>query len=212
MVVKSCRKKLKALRRFKLPTVVAAGLFLVTSLMVYAGYMANDKVAVNPSAFQPLLQLIAQAESSDNYNAYFSNAGNDTINFTNMTIAEVLAWQKVFVQQGNASSAVGRYQIISPTLKSLVREMDLDTAQKFDKPMQDRMAMTLLERRGAAEFVNDKLSREEFAAQLAKEWAALPKVIGDNPHESYYASDGLNRSLVSVGEILAVIDKTNNKI
>lgn len=208
-MVRLFRKKFVVLKRLKLSPVLVYLLFLATGLIVYAGYMANDKVAVNPKAFQPLLQLIAQAESSDNYNAYFSNAGNDTVNFTNMTIAEVLVWQNSFVEQGNASSAVGRYQIISPTLKSLTREMGLDMGQKFDKPMQDSMAMTLLERRGASEFVNDELSREEFAARLAKEWAALPKVLGDNPEDSYYASDGLNRSLVTVREILTVIDKTN---
>lgn len=200
-------KKLKALKRRKLPLGLTLLMLMIVGLVAYAGSMTKDRVAVDPKTFHPLLQLIAEAESDGNYNAYFSNAGNTTIDLTSMTIGEVLAWQKDFIKQGNPSDAAGRYQIISPTLKSLIKEMNLNQKQKFDQPMQDQMAMTLIERRGAADFINDKLSREEFAAQLAKEWAALPKVLGENPQESYYASDGLNKSLISISEVLAVIDK-----
>lgn len=195
------------MKRRKIPATVASLLIFVAGTVAYAGYMTNDKVAVDPIAFQPLLQLIAQVESDDNYNAYFGNASNTAIDLTNMSLAEVLTWQKDYVKQGSPSSAVGRYQIISTTLKSLIQDMKLDMNQKFDPTLQDRMAMTLLERRGASQYVNDELSREEFAANLAKEWAALPKVTGNNPQESYYASDGLNRSLVSISEILSVITK-----
>lgn len=205
-------KKIKSIKRRHKPALAGLILLLMGGLLVYAGFMTKDRVAVDPKAFQPLLQLIAEAESEGNYNAYFSNAGNTTIDFTNMTIGEVQTWQKEFVKQGNPSDAVGKYQIISPTLRSLVKEMNLDTSHKFDKSIQDRMAMTLLERRGADDFVNYELSREEFAAQLAKEWAGLPKVLGENPHDSYYAGDGLNKSLVSVEEVLAVIDKAAPKV
>lgn len=170
--------------------------------------MPNKRIAIDPAAFAPLLHLIAQAESSDNYNAYFGSPANTDIDFTSMSVAEVLAWQDEFVRQGSPSSAVGRYQIISPTLSGLVRQLGIDTAHKFDKPMQDRMAIALLERRGAEEYVNDEMTRDEFAANLAKEWAALPKIVGDRPHDSYYAGDGLNKSRVKVHEILAVIEST----
>ncbi len=172
--------------------------------------MTNKSVAIDPAAFAPLLHLIARAESNDNYDAYFGSPGNTSIDFTSMPVAEVLAWQAEYVQQGSPSSAVGRYQIINTTLAGLVRQLDIDTSQKFSKSMQDRLAIALLERRGAREYVNDELTREEFAANLAKEWAALPKVLGDNPHESYYASDGLNQSRIGVSEVLAVIDQTNS--
>lgn len=207
MIKKYSGNRLRYLKRRKIPATVASLLIFVAGTVAYAGYMTNDKVAVDPIAFQPLLQLIAQVESDDNYNAYFGNASNTAIDLTNMSLAEVLTWQKDYVKQGSPSSAVGRYQIISTTLKSLIQDMKLDMNQKFDPTLQDRMAMTLLERRGASQYVNDELSREEFAANLAKEWAALPKVTGNNPQESYYASDGLNRSLVSISEILSVITK-----
>lgn len=188
-----------------LPAISTWAILLGVAAVAYAGYEASKSASTNPVIYKPLLQLIAEAESRGNYNAYFGNAGNSSIDFTAMSIGEVLAWQADFVAQGNPSSAVGRYQIINTTLDGLVRELNLDKSEKFDEAMQDRMAVALLERRGAEEYVNDNLSSEQFAANLAQEWAALPKVIGDNPEESYYASDGLNRAHVRTSDILATI-------
>lgn len=182
----------------------------VTTLLVgtfaYTEYMQNRRLTVDPSTYSQLLDLIAKVESRGNYNAHFGNARNTSINFTTMPIKEVMQWQTDFVQRGNPSSAVGKYQIISTTLNGLVNELGVDTNQLFDKTMQDRMAVTLIERRGAEAYVNNELTKEEFAANLAKEWASLPKVIGERPNESYYASDGLNKSLVSIKEVLKAIE------
>lgn len=188
---------------------MALAIVFGSGIIVYAGHMSNRRASINPAAFAPLLHLIARAESNDNYNAHFGSPENDTYDFTSMSVEEVLNWQHEYVQRGSPSSAVGRYQIINTTLAGLVGQLNIDKSEKFDKPMQDKLAITLLERRGAAEYINDEITREEFAANLAKEWAALPKVVGDNPHESYYASDGLNRSRVEVGEVLDVIEKAS---
>jgi conjugal transfer mating pair stabilization protein TraG len=152
-----------------------------------------------------LLNTIAKVESKHNYNAYFGNSNNTSIQFTAMTVNEVLAWQKQFVEQGNPSSAVGRYQFIDSTLAGLVRELKIDGAMKFDEVLQDRLAIALLERRGIREYVDNKITREEFAHSLSKEWAALPKAIGENPERSYYAGDGLNKAQLSVDEMFASI-------
>lgn len=122
-----------------------------------------------------------------------------------MSIAEVLAWQERYVAEGSASSAVGKYQIIRATLNGLVAQLKLDPATMFDAALQDRLAITLLERRGSVDFIEQKISREQFAANLAKEWAALPRVIGDNPHESYYAEDGLNKARISINEMYGAL-------
>jgi conjugal transfer mating pair stabilization protein TraG len=152
-----------------------------------------------------LLNTIAKVESRYNYNAYFGNANNTTIKFTDMSVNEVLAWQKQFVEQGNASSAVGRYQFIDSTLRGLMQQLNIEGNMKFDEAMQDRLAVALLERRGIHEYVNNKIDREEFAHNLSKEWAALPKAKGENPEQSYYAGDGLNKAQLSVAEIYAGI-------
>lgn len=152
-----------------------------------------------------LLNTIAKVESKYNYNAYFGNPNNTSIQFTNMTVDEVLEWQKEFIKQGNPSSAVGRYQFIDSTLRGLAQDLKLDGKIKFDESLQDRLANALLERRGVREYIDNKISREEFAHNLSKEWAALPKTIGENPEQSYYASDGLNKAQVSVAELYASI-------
>lgn len=180
--------------------------FIIIAGLIYNSYMQNRRLTVNPTTYRPLLQLIAKAESNDNYNAHFGNASNSSIDFTKMPIADVLKWQAEYIQQGNPSSAVGRYQIINTTLSGLVNQLAIDTNQKFDHAMQDRLAIALLERRGAESYINEELTPEQFAANLAKEWAGLPKVIGDNPNDSYYASDGLNKSQVKVDEVLKAIE------
>lgn len=179
---------------------------LILGVTGYAVYMNNRRLTVNPVTYKPLLHLIAQAESKNNYNAYFGNAANSSIRFTDMSIAEVMKWQKDYIKRGSPSDAVGRYQIISTTLAGLVQEMNIDKTATFDAELQDKMAITLLERRGSKHYVNNDLSPHQFAANLSKEWAALPKVVGENPEASYYAGDGLNKSLVSVNEVLSAIE------
>lgn len=212
-VAKLIRKKLRQIKRWirTYPSRFAYILLLSVAILGYASYMENQKLSVNPASYKPLLNLIAKAESNGNYNAYFGNASNTEIDFTAMSIAEVMNWQTSYVQQGSPSSAVGKYQIISPTLAGLVDELAIDTTQPFDEPTQDKLAMTLLERRGSISYVNRELDREQFAANLAKEWAALPKVLGDHPDQSYYAGDGLNKSSVKVDEVLKAIDPISAK-
>ena len=189
----------------KNPALYAAGLLLVGGVLAYMIGSMNRQLAVDPVTCKPLLDLIAQAESKGNYNAYFGDASNAEVKFTEMTIAEVLDWQKTFVAQGNASSAVGRYQIINTTLAGLVRELDLQGSERFDEAMQDRLALVLLERRGLVAYINGRIDAKQFAAELAKEWAGLPRILGDTPEKSYYAGDGLNAALVGVDEVLRVV-------
>jgi muramidase (phage lysozyme) len=161
---------------------------------------------IDPAAYVPLLNTIAAGESRGNYNAYFGNGANTDVQFTDMSVAQVLAWQKNYVQSGSVSSAVGRYQIIRPTLVGLVQQLDVPLTDRFDSKLQDRMAIALLERRGSVAYVDKKLTRAQFAANLAKEWASLPMISGPNPAASYYASDGINRSQIDVTQVYRALD------
>jgi len=189
------RKLKKKIRRtFTKRNAVLVGIFILLIIVLWA--VMHPRNAIAPAAYKPLLEVIAKGESQGNYNAHFGSVANRDTDFTRMSIAEVLAWQKRFVDEGHASSAVGRYQIIRPTLLGLVKELNLTTRELYDKDMQDQLAVALVNRRGAVAFIEDKLSAEDFAHQLSKEWAALPKIIGDQPENSFYAGDGLNRSLI----------------
>lgn len=207
------RKKTKQLFRWarRQPTKFGLVMLIPVLALGYTSYISNQRLSVNPNSYSKLLSLIANAESRGNYNAYFGNAYNTKIKFTTMSIAEVISWQNQYVSQGSPSDAVGKYQIISPTLTGLVEEMDLSTDQVFDESTQDKLAMRLLERRGADSYVNNEINREQFAANLAKEWAALPRIVGSQPDKSYYAGDGLNKSLVDVDSVLEAIEPISAK-
>lgn len=195
-VFKKYLKKIKrSLRQYTV-------LYLVGAIALIGGIYAymNIPPTINPAAYTPLLNLIAEGESNGNYNAHFGDSAS-TVRFTEMTVDEVLAWQTEFVAQGNPSNAVGRYQIIQPTLEGLVEERRLDGTEVFNPALQDSLAITLMERRGSKEFATDKITSAQFEHNLSQEWAALPKALGDNPEESYYAGDGLNAAHVSIDQI-----------
>lgn len=189
-------------RKIIIPVLVISGLIMTMSSVV-----EPVPKGIDPAAYTTLLSVIAQGESSGNYNAHYSNSSNASLRFTDMSVIEVLKWQQDYVRQGSVSNAVGRYQIVRPTLIMLVGQLQLNTSLRFDEKLQDRLAIALLERRGSVAYIEQKLSREQFAANLSQEWAALPKVLGANPEQSYYAGDGINSSRVSIPIVYEALDK-----
>jgi muramidase (phage lysozyme) len=169
----------------------------------------NDRLR-NLAAYTPLLNVIAKGESGGNYNAYYGNGDNTSKEFTEMSVRQVLSWQKAYVKNGSPSSAVGKYQFIQGTLRGLIIDLDVDMNEKFDAQLQDRLAIKLLERRGLREYAEGRLSRREFAANLAQEWASLPKMTGSRPSRSFYAGDGLNSAHVSMGEVYNALEALEN--
>lgn len=159
----------------------------------------------NDKRFGRLLNTIAKFESGGNYNAYYGNGGNHRIKFTSMSVGEVLTWQRNFVASGSPSSAVGKYQFIHGTLKSLVDHYDIPRDAKFDKDLQDELAVHLLEKRNLHGYLRGDIGPGQFAHELSKEWASLPRVFGSNPNASYYAGDGLNSAHIRVPEIMRAV-------
>jgi conjugal transfer mating pair stabilization protein TraG len=201
------KKTWRVLRRRKNRPLVMGGLAVIVVAML--GYILLRPVPthIDPTAYTPLLNTIADGESKGNYNAYYGHGDNTDIRFTDMTVAQVLFWQKQYVASGSPSSAVGRYQIIRPTLLGLVKQLNLDMSSKFDAHLQDQLAITLMERRGSVDYVEKKLSATQFAANLAKEWASLPRMTGPDPAASYYSGDGLNEARVSIPAVNSALSK-----
>lgn len=154
-----------------------------------------------------LKNLIGHYESGNDYNRVFG-PGEKRMPLTNMTINQVLAWQRNYVNNGSASSAAGRYQIIQETLRGLKNEMGLTGNEKFDAAMQDRMFNHLAQRRGLNDFVSGRISEDRFMRNLSQEWASLPK---DNSGLSYYHGDGLNRAHASAASVRAALDSVENE-
>ena len=194
------RRSTRRLWRRHRRAVVAVSLFAGILLLVGI-YSLMTPPRINQQAYQPLLNTIAAGESKGNYDAYFGKPANTELKLTEMTVKQVMAWQETYVSAGSKSSAAGKYQIIRPTLAGLVHELEIDENLPFDAALQDRLAIALIERRGSVDYADQKISREQFAANLAKEWAAMPRVLGGNPDDSYYAGDGLNKARISVDEV-----------
>ncbi|MBW3569400.1 hypothetical protein KY385_04690 [Candidatus Parcubacteria bacterium] len=191
----------KSLRATRLLIFIAAAILLLMLLET------NRPKNINHAN---LLDTVAKGESNGNYNAYYGNAHNKSIDFTAMTVNEVLAWQSDYVKKGSRSSAVGKYQFIRPTLDGLMNELGIKKDAIFNQALQDRLAVALLERRGLNDYMSGKITLEQYAHNLSKEWAALPRIIGKDPDASYYAGDGLNKVRVSKADIYRGIATLHN--
>lgn len=180
----------------------------------------NNSPETRPAlaAYKPLLKLIGRFESGNSYNAYFRDEQRlgrlPNVNFTRMTVGQVMEWQRGYKARGSRSTAVGYYQFLLDTLDGLVdqsEDIGLDT--KFNAETQDKLATMLLKRRGLNQYLSGKISAEEFAHRLSQEWASFPNVIGKNyknqtvsPNVSYYGGDGLNKEGdLSVRDFLNII-------
>lgn len=92
----------------------------------------------------------------------------------------------------------------------------------FSPDLQDRMGYHLLKRRGYAAFIAGKITRSEFGKRLAQEWASLPVLVPMkgakrliNRGQSYYAGDGVNKSLTKPEQLEDILDvalKAGNKL
>jgi hypothetical protein len=149
-----------------------------------------------------LLDIIGQAESGGNYNAlvYGKNGANvaKSADLTNMTIAEVMEYQKGMIAAGHASTAVGKYQMIANTLKEQVAKAGLDpTKTKFDAKTQDLLAQQLINQAGVG-----KVDPATAMRNLAGTWASLP---ADMTGRGRYDGVNGNKSLADPRQLLAAI-------
>jgi muramidase (phage lysozyme) len=170
-----------------------------------------------------LLNYIGDMESRA-HGGYNNSYGNKAIALDKMTLGEVLEEQQELRKNGEASSAMGRYQIIYKTLKDLTdrNPKDMPLSRVMDKETQDELAMILLKRRGLEKFQNGEMSEEDFGHQLSMEWASVPlitdHVTKSGKHKgrvrpagtSYYAKDGLNKALSDTRSALAAMRSLNS--
>ena len=159
---------------------------------------------------EALKNLIAKHEGGD----YNTVIGGGKMPLTSMPLRDVLELQHELVDSGQESGAVGRYQIINSTMKSIInrnpKTFPLD--RPFDEQTQEEMADILLDRRGYSDFAQGKITQEEMALELSKEWASLP-----NPEtgKSYYDGDGINAShhkVEDVYKVLNIVEASSGKL
>lgn len=131
---------------------------------------------------------------------------------TRMTYGEIVDAQKSW-SKNYGSSACGAGQFMRATLQGLANEIkSISGADLFDPDLQDRLGYHLLRRRGYDQFVSGQIGAVEFGKRLAQEWASFPVLAGTKGAkrtvargQSYYAGDGLNKSLVNPEKVEAVL-------
>jgi muramidase (phage lysozyme) len=181
------------------------------------------------SQVKTLLDFIGNVESAKGYNYEY---GNKPLDLSDMTIREVIKHQEKRKQERVKSTAVGRYQFLLKTLKSLVltdsgkekNPKDLPLDAKFTPELQDKAATILLQRRGLDDYLAGNMSPEAFSTELAKEWASMPLIsdmtvtrknkqgkeeqVNLQRGQSFYSGVAGNKSLVDPNELLGVVKQT----
>ena len=157
-----------------------------------ANTAARDKYHV----YRPLLDLIGLTEGTDKgdgYNetlAYGALTGGD-VNLVGMTLDQIDALQTKMLRHPKnkwKSSAVGRYQIVRTTLRTIRETLKLDGTRLYDRDMQDRLACYLLGVRGIDKYLAGRLSEDTMLENLAKEWASLPTPAGKGYYGGQHAA------------------------
>jgi muramidase (phage lysozyme) len=161
--------------------------------------------SVTPGPDGELLDFIASKESGGDYNAVYGRGSVPGL--TNMTLSEVLDYQKRLIASGQKSSAVGRYQFIRSTLEEEIKKSGVDiNKEKFTPAMQDKLILNRLKRiRGLDKYRQGKISREEFAENLSMEFASMPSPRKGKGTKSYYEGIAGNKSLTSMDSVYAAI-------
>lgn len=174
--------------------------------------LEDGSSAAGNTPVAPLLDLIGNTEGTDRgagYNetlGYGKFTGGD-VNLTGMTLDQIDQLQtKMLSHPDNSwnSSALGRYQIIRTTMRGLRKELGLSGDELFDRDMQDRLAMHLLERRGLSQWKAGSLSDEKFMKRLSAEWASLPKADGRGTYKG-------QRVGVSSGGFRSILNRVRSK-
>jgi hypothetical protein len=146
----------------------------------------------------PLAELVARGESDGDYNAARSGgrkkqykAGEKKL--TEMTIGEVQD-----AQSKGEMAAAGRYEVIPTTMKLAVSSLGLNSTDKFDEAMQDRIFneyLTNIKRPEIQSFLSGNQTADIDAAvlSLAQEFASIgvPAAMKRpaNPNEGIPARD-----------------------
>ncbi|UZB30233.1 XVIPCD domain-containing protein [Xanthomonas phaseoli] len=159
----------------------------------------------------PLADLIQRGESGrDNYNAYnrgtyvgadgreHIRGSTGPLDFSGMTVGEVMDSQALPRGDEDRLFAVGRYQVIPSTMKDAVNKLCLERSQEFTPELQDQVFSDYLithKKSAVRNYITDASGSSLNSAQkaLAQEWASIAdpgtgKSYYDKPGGSNHAS------------------------
>jgi len=200
------KRRLQVVQWLKIPDHILSGLgTLCLALMLPCIPHASDgrtSFAANDVEF---LNLMGNLEGPRGFGTIsdFAPALPDRP-LTEMTLAEVLDYQREIRALGTISSAVGRYQFIYLTLRDLVETHGISDNLIFDGEVQTYLARFLMHQCG---FFDRATTDMRLANCLAGVWAALPLVSGPERGQSAYAADGVNKAFTTPETVLDVLGR-----
>lgn len=173
-----------------------------------ARYTGDAETWRSPTSFRPgvsnftgqglkgVLGMIRSGEGS--YTSMYPSESYPEL--TNMTIGQVVQFQKQKLRDGRASAAVGAYQFLSP--ENAAKMAGLPLTAKFTPANQDKMAIAYMiggsKRPALAAYIKGKSNNIDAAhADIANEWAALEGPSG----RGMYDSDGFNKASVRAATV-----------
>lgn len=154
-----------------------------------------------PGPDSKILNFIGKVESGNNYNKLVGGKIKNDPPLTDMTVAQVMAFQDTMRARGHETTALGKYQIIKGTLAGIVKSGAISPNDKFNALTQDKAAIHLMNMRGREKYKSGKITQDMYANNLAKEWASMPMPDGN----SFYAGKGSNKSLVPRSDFMKAL-------
>lgn len=163
----------------------------------------------------PLGDLISRGEGG--YNSYNRGTqhgrivpGNQKLDFSVMTLEELTRRQGLPSGNPEKVFAVGKYQVIPPTMSGAISQLHLDPTAKYSPEVQERIFSEYLirsKRPAIYNYIVDGLGVSLHAAQKAasQEWASIDDP--DTPGKPYgeYAKHG-NRSSIRAAQVAKALD------
>jgi muramidase (phage lysozyme) len=173
-----------------------------------ARYAGQSSVWREPTSFRPgvsdlsgqglqgVLGMIRSGEGG--YTSMFP--GESYPQLTNMTIAEVVEFQKQKLRDGRKSAAVGGYQFRTPELAAKLAGLPMNA--KFNPANQDKMAIAYMvegtKRSKLAAYIKGQSDDINAAhTDIANEWAALAGPSG----RGMYDYDGTNKASIKADTV-----------
>jgi hypothetical protein len=127
-------------------------------------------------------------ESAGNYNATFGDIDGSVHGvLAEKTLAEIYEMQDDMLADNGISTATGRYQALTSTLKEYQDRERLPDDAMFTEQLQDDFGLLKMTDRGYLDWAETLISDDEFMHRLSCEWASLPDPY--NGGRSHYDGD-----------------------
>ena len=159
-------------------------------------------------AIDGMLDKIGKAESNNDYDAEWGSGkyGTREKDLTSMTMGEVKEYQREMIRvqknegksAGQRSSALGKYQFISSSMKEAQSMSGLSDDDLYSEENQDKMGEMWLRKRGGLDKFMKSGRKDRDADKMqnkvASQWASMKNIRG----YGNYDTDGMNTARHSV--------------